>query len=449
MKSVDLFVIGGGSGGVRAARVAAQQGANVVLAESSKLGGTCVNLGCVPKKLYSYATYFGYDYKDAAGYGWESENTALSFNWAVLQKNKNQELSRLNEIYAQNLSKANVTVIFGQAKLTDPNTVVVNDESYECKNILIATGGKPTLPTIDGYQEHAIVSDDIFALEQLPEKMIVAGAGYIAVEFACILAGFGVEVSLVHRGPTVLKKFDVSIQETLLAEMEELGVNLQLNTSVEKIAKKNGKIDVTFKDSNEVNLTVDAFLCATGRKPNSANLGLEEVGVELKKNGAIIVDENFQTNIDNIYAVGDVIDRVALTPVAIAEAMNFVAKKFGGYGPEINYDLIPTAVFTHPNVGTVGLTEAEAKEKYPDCEVCMSEFTPMKFSLSSRKEKAMVKLIFKQGGGEVLGAHMVGPDAGELMQGIAVALAKGATKKDFDAMVGIHPTTAEEFVSLR
>ena len=269
------------------------------------------------------------------------------------------------------------------------------------------------------------------------------------MEFACILAGMGVATTLVHRGPTVLKNFDVSIQEALLAAMRELGVELLLEREVKELRPREGGGVAAVFAGGEDDLEVELFLAATGRRPNTAGLGLEEAGVELKRNGAVAVDDSFASSVAGIHAVGDVIDRVALTPVAIAEAMRFCALKYGSYGPPVDYGLIPTAVFTHPNVSTVGLSEQEARQRQPDCETCMSEFTPMRFALAGRKEKAMVKLVFEAGKGRVLGAHMVGPDAGELMQGIAVALAKGATKEDFDAMVGIHPTTAEEFVSLR
>ncbi len=447
MQAVDLFVIGGGSGGVRAARMAAGAGASVVLAEQGALGGTCVNLGCVPKKLFSYAAGFGYDFGDAAGYGWQVG--PARFDWPALRRAKDAEIKRLNGIYAANLEKAGVQVIKARARLAGPDVVTADGVEYRCRDIMIATGSQPAKPPTAGYAEHAAVSDDLFGLEELPAAAAVAGGGYIAVEFACILAGMGVATTLVHRGPTVLKNFDISIQQALLAAMRDLGVELRLEHEVSELRRNDdGSVTAVFAKGG-ADLTVGLFLAATGRRPNTAGLGLEEAGVTLSRNGAVEVNDEFASSVASVHAVGDVIDRVALTPVAIAEAMRFCALKYGSYGPPVDYDLIPTAVFTHPNISTVGLTEQEARQKHPDCEVCVSEFTPMRYALSARKEKAMVKLVFAANKGRVLGAHMVGPDAGELMQGIAVALAKGATKEDFDAMVGIHPTTAEEFVSLR
>ncbi len=447
MEEADLFVIGGGSGGVRAARMAAGAGAKVVLAEAGALGGTCVNLGCVPKKLFSYAAAFGGDIADAAGYGWRTG--PAEFDWPTLKRAKDEEIARLNGIYAANLERAGVKIVRAKARLAGPGQVEAGGKAWACKDVLVATGGRPAKPPIPGYAEHAAVSDDLFGLERLPATAAVAGAGYIAVEFACILAGLGVATTLVHRGPTVLKNFDVSIQEALLAAMRELGVTLLLEREVAALRPRpDGGVAASFA-GGAPDLEVELFVAATGRRPNTEGLGLEEAGVELKPNGAVVVNDEYASSVPGVHAVGDVIDRVALTPVAIAEAMRFCALKYGSYGPPVDYDLIPTAVFTHPNISTVGLSEQEARKRFPDCETCMSEFTPMRFALSAHKEKALVKLVFEKNKGRVLGAHMVGPDAGELMQGIAVALAKGATKEDFDAMVGIHPTTAEEFVSLR
>ncbi len=448
MTEIDLFVIGGGSGGVRGARMAAQRGARVVLAENSRLGGTCVNLGCVPKKLMSYASSYGHDIEDAVGYGWTlPAGAALEFDWARMRDNKDAEIKRLNNIYADNLTKAGVEIVKDRARLTGPNRVIAGDKEYNAKNILIATGSKPQVPDTPGLAEHAFVSDDIFSLPKLPERAIVSGAGYIAVEFACILAGMGVRTTLVHRGPTVLKNFDISIQELLIAEMRRQGIELRLDSPLSKLSKTNTGLLAQFAQGEP--LEADIFLSATGRSPNVEGLGLEESGVVIGKRGELPVDENYQSNVPCVMAVGDVIGKVALTPVAIAEAMYCVAQRFGGFAPPVDYDLIPTAVFTHPNISTVGLTEAKARELYPDCECCVSTFRPMRHSLTGRGEQSMVKLIFEAGGGKVLGAHMVGPDAGELMQGIAVAVAKKATKLDFDATIGIHPTSAEEFVSMR
>ena len=447
MNKADLIVIGGGSGGVRAARMSANQGAKVVLAEESRLGGTCVNLGCVPKKLLSYASGYSGDFEDAAGYGWDMGGATPTLHWDRLRDAKDSNIKRLNGIYEENLANAGVEVVKARATITGPESVSINGQEYQAGTILVATGGRPSKPPIDGYEEHASVSDDIFSLPALPRRAVVAGAGYIAVEFASILAGMGVEVTLVHRGPTVLKNFDVSIQKRLLSEMEHLGVTLRLDSTVKRLTREGDILRAEFEDGDA--LESDLFLAATGRSPNTKGLGLEAAGVETGKAGSIPVDDEYRSNVDSVFALGDVIGKVALTPVAIAEGMRFSSKRFGGVAPPVDYGLIPTAVFTHPNVSTVGMTEAQARESHPDCESCMSEFTPMRHSLTGRDEKAMVKLIFEAGGGKVLGAHMVGADAGELMQGIAVALAKGATKKDFDATIGIHPTTAEEFVSMR
>ena len=445
---VDLFVIGGGSGGVRGARMAAQQGAKVVLAENSRLGGTCVNLGCVPKKLLSYASSYGHEIEDAASYGWQlPDATAPRFSWSYMRNAQDAEIKRLNGIYATNLADAGVKVVFDRAKLTGPNSVVAGEQEYQAKNILIATGSKPAVPNTPGLAEHAVVSDAIFSLPELPKRAIVSGAGYIAVEFACILAGMGVHTTLLHRGPTVLKNFDVAIQQRLLKEMRRLGIHLRLDSPLAELTKSSAGVVAKFADGEP--LEAELFLSATGRSPNVAGLGLEAAGVKLGKRGELPVDESYQSNVPSVLAVGDVIGKVALTPVAIAEAMYCVAQRFGGFAPPVDYQLIPTAVFTHPNISTVGLTEAQAREQYPDCETCSSTFRPMRHSLTSRDEMSMMKLVFEAGNGRVIGAHMVGPDAGELMQGIAVALAKGATKLDFDATIGIHPTSAEEFVSMR
>lgn len=447
MKEIDLFVIGGGSGGVRAARKAAEQGCSVVLAEAGKLGGTCVNLGCVPKKLLSYAASFGHHIEDAKSYGWVLPQGEVHLDWSHLRDAKDADIARLNEIYATNLAHAGVRVLHERARLTGPNTVAAGDTEFKAKDILIATGGQPSVPTTPGFAEHASVSDDIFSLPSLPRRAAVGGGGYIAVEFACILAGLGVATTLVHRGPTVLKTFDTSIQRHLLAEMQRNHVELRMDNPVEKLERVGDELVLSFVDKST--LATDLFLCASGRTPNTKGLGLEEAGVKIGKRGEIPVDDNYQSNVPSVHAVGDVIGRVALTPVAIAEGMRFVALKYGGYGPPVDYSLIPTTVFTHPNVGTVGMPEQTARKQFPDCEVTETEFRPMVHSLTGSEEKTLMKLVFEAGGGRVLGAHMIGPDAGELMQGIAVALAKKATKKDFDATVGIHPTSAEEFVSMR
>lgn len=442
----DLIVIGGGSGGVRAARKASEQGRSVLLFESAKLGGTCVNVGCVPKKILSYASHAPDDLTIAASFGWKGIPD-VKHDWPLLRDKIANYLLDLNGIYQTNLEKAKVDYKFAKAKLTGSNEIEVDGEKYTAEKILIATGATPVVPNIPGMHEYACVSDDMFSLKQMPTSAIVAGAGYIAVEFACILAGFGVKTTLVHRGDTVLKNFDSSVQKHLLDQMRQHKVNLQLNTTIAKLEKTSTGVCAHF-DGGQT-LEAGLLLSATGRSPNIAGLGLEEIGVEIGKRGEIVVNEKFQTSVPSVYALGDVIGRLALTPVAIAEGMLFVAQNYGGYGPEINYDLIPTTVFSHPNIGSIGLTEQQAREKHPDCEVADATFTPMKTKLAGMTNQTYYKLIYLPDNGKVLGAHMVGPDAGETMQGFSVAMLCGATKYDFDATIGIHPTSAEEFVSMR
>ena len=444
MQKADLFVIGGGSGGVRAARLAAEAGANVVLAEEKLLGGTCVNAGCVPKKLMVYASHFSEELKDAAGFGWQSAKA--SHHWTTLIQNKDREISRLNGVYRDLLENAGVKLIRATATLSGANCVIANGEEFAAEKILIAVGGSPSRPPTPG-AEFAAVSDDMFHLKEPPRRAIVMGGGYIAVEFAGILAGLGVKTTLQHRSNVLLKKFDSDVRRMILAEIQKKNVMLKLGESAEKIVRKNGGLAMTLADGEE--LFADLILCATGRRPCTANLGLEKAGVAVRKDGAIEVDENYQSNAASVFAVGDVIGRVALTPVAIAEATAFARRQFGdGKSSAVDYANIPTAVFSQPPVGTVGMTEEEARESGISPTIYQSEFRPLKHSLSGGDEKTLIKLIAAEGG-KIVGAHMVGGDAGEIIQGIAVAIRKGATKEDFDSTVGVHPTTAEEFVSLR
>jgi glutathione reductase (NADPH) len=440
----DLFVIGAGSGGVRAARVAAARGARVAVAESDRLGGTCVNVGCVPKKLMVYASQFGGAFTDSRGFGWEPGNAV--FNWPDLIAAKDAEIDRLNCVYQDLLAGSGVEILEGRARLIDRHTVEVSGSNHTARTLLIATGGRPFVPDIPG-AELGVVSDAVFTLPELPHRVAIIGGGYIAVEFAGVFNGLGAEVSLVYRGPLFLRGFDQDIRATLAGEMSKRGVDLKFNCSVVRLEKtRNGAIAVHGRDGESV--VADLVLWATGRVPNTGGIGLEEAGVELSNNGAVIVDHLSRSTVANIWAIGDCTDRVALTPVAIGEAMALVST-LEGTETVMDYENIPTAVFSCPQVGTVGLTEAEALAGSSPPVIYRSSFRPMIHTLSGRDEHTMMKLVVDGSTDRVLGVHMVGPDAGEIIQGFAVALKCGATKAQFDATVGIHPTAAEEFVTMR
>jgi len=440
----DLFVIGGGSGGVRGARMAAATGARVAIAEAYRYGGTCVIRGCVPKKLLSYASHFHEDFEDAAGFGWTMPEA--SFDWARLIANKDQEIGRLEGIYENLLRNAGVAFFHGHARLLDRHTVEVGDRRFTAGTILIATGGAPTFPMEPGW-EHGISSNEAFHLEELPKRVVIAGGGYIAVEFAGIFNGLGSEVTQIYRGPQILRGFDDDVRNTLAGEMVKKGINLIVETTIDRIEKREGDLLLHLSDGST--LETDLVMAATGRKPNTENLGLEEVGVTLNGKGAIEVDEYSRTSLDNIYAVGDVTDRINLTPVAIQEAMAFVDTVYRGRPRAMNHADVPSAVFSHPPVGTVGLTEVQAREKFGALDIYRSTFRPLKHTLSGRDEKTMMKLVVERAGQKVVGVHMVGLDAPEIVQGMAVAIKAGATKQVFDSTVGIHPTAAEEFVTMR
>lgn len=441
----DLFVIGAGSGGVRAARISASYGARVACAEDTHLGGTCVNVGCVPKKLFVYGSHYSHDFADSAGYGWDVE--AKSFSWPTLRDNKNREIERLNGIYANLLDGAGVTTIHGTARVTGPNEVTVDGKAYSSERILIATGSEPFVPEFTG-SEFAITSNEAFYLEDFPQKALVVGGGYIAVEFAGIFNGLGVDTVLSYRGDLPLRGFDQGVREFVTGELTNSGIDVRLGSNVAGIAVSAvGGYQVEFTDAPAE--AFDLVLYATGRRPRIAGLGLEDVGVALSAGGAVEVDDYFQTSVPSIYALGDVIDRFQLTPVAIAEAMCLSSNLFQGTSHVMDYADIPTAVFCQPNIGTVGLTEAEAIAKYGKVDVYQSEFKPMKHTLSGRNERSMMKLIVDPVSDAVVGAHMVGSEAGEITQGLGIALKAGATKAQFDATVGIHPTAAEEFVTMR
>jgi glutathione reductase (NADPH) len=440
----DLYVIGAGSGGVRCARMSASYGARVAVAEELYLGGTCVNVGCVPKKLFSYGSHYPAAFEDAAGYGWNVGESTL--DWKRLIENKNREIERLNGIYRTILGDSDVTIHEARASLKDAHTVLVGGEEVTADKILVATGGWPTVPDFPG-KEHAITSNEAFFLDDLPKRVVMVGGGYIAVEFAGILHGYGSHVTQLYRGDMFLRGFDQDLRSHLAAEMLKQGIDLRFNANIASLEKTADGIGATLEDGST--LEADVVMYATGRAPNTRNIGLEELGVEIKKDGSIVVDDQFKTSVDNIYALGDVIDRFQLTPVAIAEAMVLSGNLFNGQNLSTDYANIPTAVFSHPNIGTVGLSEEQAREEYADIDVYKSDFKPMLHTLSGRDERTLMKLIVDKASDRVVGCHMVGPDAGEIIQGMGVALKAGATKAQFDATVGIHPTAAEEFVTMR
>lgn len=442
----DLFVIGAGSGGVRASRMAAAGGMRVAVAEDRYMGGTCVNVGCVPKKLFVYASGYKESFEDARGFGWKGQEGA-TFDWPTLRDNNAKEVSRLNGIYRNLLSNSGVTVIDGRARLTGRHEVTVGDAVFSAERILVATGGWPFVPDIPG-SEFAITSNEVFALESFPQRILVVGGGYIAVEFAGIFAGLGAQTHLSYRRELFLRGFDRDVRTFVRDEMAKKQIDLRFNHEVVAIEKQdNGSLLV--RDSDDATLEVDAVLYATGRKPNTRGLGLDTLGVVLHKDGTIGVDDNFRSSATSIYALGDVTGGPELTPVALAEAMALVKHWQTGKTAEIDYNNIPTAVFCQPNIGTVGLTEEEARQAGIDVAIYKSDFRSMRHTVSGRDERTLMKLIVDKASDKVVGAHMVGPDAGEIIQGVAIAMKAGATKAVFDQTIGIHPTAAEEFVTMR
>jgi glutathione reductase (NADPH) len=444
----DLFVVGAGSGGVRAARMAAQRGARVVVAEAAALGGTCVNVGCIPKKLYAYAAHFAHDFEDAAGFGWDLQPPRL--DWPRLKKNRAAEITRLNGVYQQLLVGTGVEIVRGWATLLDANTVQVavggGQRRFRARHILVATGGTPAVPHLPG-REHVLTSDSMFDLEPFPRRLVVVGGGYIACEFACIFRGLGAQVTQLYRGEQVLRGFDDDVRRFVAQEIGKQGVDLRLHSNVAAVERGADGLSLTLEDGQR--LETDVVLYATGRVPNIAGLGLELAGVQLTAHGGIHVDENFRTNVPSIFAVGDVSSRLQLTPVALAEAMVVVDQLFGQGERRMDYEFVPTAVFTHPNIGTVGLTERQARERHGELRIFRSEFRPLKHTVSGSSERTLMKLVVDAASDRVVGLHMVGPEAGEIVQGFAVAMKAGATKAVFDATIGIHPTAAEEFVTMR
>ncbi len=441
----DYFVIGGGSGGVRSARIAAGHGARVGLAEGKYYGGTCVNVGCVPKKLFTYAADFSHAFEDAQGFGWDAVHPA--FDWNILLKNKNTEIARLNDIYKNLLDNAGVKRFDDYASLIDPHTLDVGGQKITAEKILIATGGTPRRPDFDG-AEHVHISDEAFYLKDFPKSVVIQGGGYIAVEFARIFHGLGADVTLLYRGKYILKHFDQDIGPFLQNEMTKQGITILTETDITKIEKteKGYSVDLT----NGETLKTGLVFSAIGRTPNTESLALEQAGVKTDKAGRITVNENYQTNFDHIYAVGDVTPTAQLTPVALAEGHVLADRLFNKQKDRaVDYTYIPTAVFSSPPCATTGLTEQQAREKGLEIEVYKTDFKPMIHTLSGRDERTLMKLIVNKADNKVIGAHMIGKDVPEMMQGVAVAMNAGATKADFDRTIGIHPTSAEEFVTMR
>lgn len=439
----DLFVVGGGSGGVRAARVAAGLGARVGIVEMDRFGGTCVNAGCIPKKLLFHGSHFAYDLRDAQGYGWLLRS---SFDWTMLKENKEREIRRLNEIYRDLLKHGGVHLQTGRGRVLDAHTVEVEARRYRAERILIATGAKPIMPQIPG-REHARSSDAAFALDELPERVMIVGAGYVALELGSIFLALGSAVTLVHRGDEILRGFDRDLRGHLHDELEAKGMRILLQTRVTALRKTHCGFEAELDDGQVI--VSDFPLFAIGRKPNTEGLGLRRLGVELGSLGEVVVDDNFTSSVLSIHAVGDIINPLQLTPVAIAEGMHFAHHFYGRGEHRIDYSGIPTAVFSQPELATVGLTEDQAWHRCQDVRVYRSVFTPLKLSLSERKEHSIVKLVVDASNDRVVGCHMAGHGAAEIIGSLAVAMKAGATKAHFDAALGIHPTSAEEFVTLR
>jgi glutathione reductase (NADPH) len=440
----DLFTIGAGSGGVRASRFAAGFGARVGIAELGPLGGTCVNVGCVPKKLLVYAAHYHDDFAESRGFGWT--HSGASFTWREFVARKDAEIARLNRIYGELLDNSGVTRHAGRAVLQDAHTIKVGDSIFTSERILIATGGVPDLPEIPG-AEHVISSNEAFHLEALPRRIVIVGGGYIAVEFAGIFQGLGVETTLVYRGPLFLRGFDTDCRKLLTAEMTRRGIRLLFDTRIAQIEVAGKGYRAGLADGGHIE--ADLFMYATGRRPNTQGLGLEAAGVKLNDKGAVLINDEYQSSAHSIYAIGDVTDRHNLTPVATAEGMALTRRLYGGMNAGVDYSNIPTCVFSQPNLGAVGLTEEEARRQGRRIAVYKSDFTPLKHTLTESGEEALLKLIVDRDNDRVIGAHMLGAEAGEIIQGIAVAMKAGATKRHFDETIGIHPTTAEEFVTMR
>ncbi|MEE9139997.1 MAG: glutathione-disulfide reductase [Alphaproteobacteria bacterium] len=444
----DLFTIGAGSAGVRASRVAAGHGARVAIAEERYLGGTCVNVGCVPKKLFVYASHFSEDFEDAQAFGWTVPERA--FSWERLIANKNAEIQRLNGVYKHLLEGAGVKVVEGRARLLDAHTVAVGERTYTTERILVATGGWPVVPDFPG-AEHVITSNEAFFLESLPRRIVVVGGGYVAVEFAGIFRGLGADVTQLYRGPLFLRGFDDDARGFLAEEMIKKGINVCFNAVVRAVTKQRTRAGRAYLVdlADDTTIEADLVMFATGRRPITEGLGLGEAGVKLTDTGAVAIDDRWQSSVETIYAIGDVTDRIKLTPVAVAEGHALADSLFAPDGRAVDYTGVPSCVFSQPPLGSVGLTEAEARAEFGAVDVYKSSFRPLKHTLSKRDERSLMKLVVECGSGRVVGVHMVGSEAGEIIQGFAVAMKAGATKAEFDATIGIHPTAAEEFVTMR
>jgi len=441
----DLFTIGGGSGGVRASRVSAGYGAKVAIAESGRFGGTCVNVGCIPKKLFSYAAHVREDFEVAKSFGWTTGEPR--FDWATLLANKDREIARLNGVYERVLSLAGVEIMRGRASVVDAHTVEIGGRRFTARHILLATGSWPTVPEIPG-REHAITSNEAFHLERLPRRALLIGGGYIAVEFASIFNGLGVQTVLSYRGRRLLRGFDSELGERLGEEMSAKGVKIRFGGEPQRIARRSdASLEVAFSDGSREE--TDLVMFATGRHPNSASLGLEAAGVELAADGTVVVDKYSNTSVQSIHAIGDLTNRLNLTPVATAEAMWLARTLFGNEPTAVDHEAVPTAIFANPNVATVGLSEEQAREKFGAVDVYKASFRALKLTMGDKTERTFMKLVVDRASQKVVGAHMIGADAGEVIQGIAIAVKLGATKAQFDATIGIHPTAAEEFVTLR
>jgi glutathione reductase (NADPH) len=441
----DLFVIGAGSGGVRAGRIAAKYGARVAVAEEYRVGGTCVIRGCVPKKLLVYASKFAEEFEDAVGFGWTSEK--VSFDWSTLIENKDKEIDRLNKAYIRNLEASGAELVLERATLVDSHTVqLASGRKVTAKYILIATGAAPFVPHHLPGKELAITSNEAFHLERLPRRIVIVGGGYIAVEFAGIFSGLGVETVLIYRGEQILRGFDTDLRNHLAAEMKKKGIDIRTNADVAKLERSGDGVRVTLADGTAFG--AGQVMYATGRMPNVAGLGLENVGIITTPHGAITVNEYSQTEVPSIYAVGDVTNRVNLTPVAIREGHAFADTVFGKKPTMVNHGLVPTAVFSQPEIGTVGMTEEAARKRH-QVDIYKTSFRPMKHTLSGRDERMLMKLVVDAESDKVLGCHIIGPDAGEMAQLLGIAITCGATKAQFDATLAVHPTAAEELVTMR
>ena len=441
----DLIVIGAGSGGVRAGRIAAGHGARVAVIEADRPGGTCVIRGCVPKKLLVYGASIGGDIEDAAGFGWQIGKA--HHDWASLIAAKDTEIDRLEGIYRKLLANAGADLIEGYGRITGPHDVSVGDKTYTAGKILLAVGGTPQLLDVPGMAEHAITSNEALDLPRRPQHIVIYGSGYIALEFAGIFAGFGSDVHLVYRGDLPLRGFDEDVRSMIVPALEGRGITLHSGRIIAKIEEHGSQYQVTFDDGSS--LLTDKVMAATGRRPNITGLGLDEAGVRVSGNGAVIVDDRSCTSVPSIFAVGDVTDRVNLTPVAIGEGHAFADSEFGGTPRSISHENIASAVFSQPPIASVGLSEVDAAKQYGALTIYESRFRAMKNTLSGRQEQTYMKLVVSSATDKVVGVHMMGPDAAEIMQGIAIAVKMGATKADFDAVVGIHPSAAEEFVTMR